>query len=106
MPRQGATITMEEENELDSTLFENCKKASFYPNIVIRTNDPIYYKYCTQEGLGISLWRKYKTPQSDGLVNLSVKDLQARQTMYLYYKRNEANEQVKDFIHFLSEREF
>ena len=104
--RHERFITMEEEHEFDSTLFENCKKANFYPTIAVRTNDPIHYKYCTQAGLGISLWRKYDTPQPDGLVNLNVTNLQARQTMYLYYKRTQTNNQVKNFIEFLSTREF
>ena len=104
--RHQSFITMESEGEPDSTLFDNCKRADFHPNVVVKTNDPQYYKRCTQAGFGISLWRKYKLPQPDNLVNLSVSDLQARQTMYLYYKPNITNADLKDFIDFLKDREF
>lgn len=99
-------VTMETEKELNSVLFENCRAAGFHPNVVVQTNDPQYYKYATKAGIGISLWRKYHGDQKDGLVDLSVSDFYARQTMYLYHKPLYSNAAVKDFIEFLSQREF
>ena len=104
--RHQPFVTMEKETELNSVLFESCKAAGFYPNIVVQTNDPQYYKYATQAGLGISLWRKYSTPQNDGLVNLSVSDFYARQTINLYYKPPHSNAAVSNFIEFLKHRSF
>ncbi|MBQ9784501.1 MAG: LysR family transcriptional regulator [Clostridia bacterium] len=102
--RHQSFVTMETEGELNSALFESCKKAGFFPNIVVQTNDPDHYKYSTKHGLGLSLWRQYKTPQPDQLVNLSVSDFQVRQTMYLYYRRNALNEQIQNFIDYLTAR--
>ena len=103
--RHQSFITMETEDELNSVLFESCKKAGFYPNVVVQTNDPDHYKYSTRHGLGISLWKKYKTPQPDQLVNLSVSDFQFRQTMYLYYKRGAMSDALRGFIDHLIARE-
>ena len=100
--RHQPFVTMEKETELNSVLFESCKAAGFYPNIRVMTNDPQYYKYATQAGIGISLWRKYSTPQNDNLVNLTVSDFYARQTINLYYKLPHANTAVADFIEFLN----
>lgn len=104
--RHQPFVTMEKEKELNSVLFESCKAAGFYPNIAVQTNDPQYYKYATQAGLGISLWRKYISSQNDGLVNLSVSDFYARQTINLYYKAPLANTAASNFIDFLKHREF
>ena len=104
--RHQPFVTMEKETELNSVLFESCKAAGFYPNIRVMTNDPQYYKYATQAGIGISLWRKYSTPQNDNLVNLTVSDFYARQTINLYYKLPHANTAVADFIEFLNTWKF
>ena len=104
--RNESFLTMDAESELNSVLQEGCKNADFYPNIVIRTNDSQCYKRCSQAGLGIGLWRKYDEPKNDGLAYLAVEDFHARQTMFLYFKRAQTNNQVKNFIEFLSKREF
>ena len=104
--RNQSFITMDTNTELNSALLEGCKNADFYPNIVIRTNDPSYYTRCVQNKLGIGLWRKYNDPKNDGLEYLTVTDFHARQTMYLYFKRNTGNEALNSFVDFLTAREF
>ena len=104
--RNEPFLTMDSENELHSALLEGCKNADFYPNIVMRTNDPQCYKRCAQAGLGIGLWRKYDDPKNDNLAYLTVEDFHARQTMFLYYKRAALNKQLKEFVDFLITRKF
>ena len=104
--RHQSFVTMESENELNSVLFESCRAAGFSPNVVVYTNDQQYYKSATQAGLGISLWRKYNTPSHDNLVNISVSDFNARQTIYMYYKSALMNSALAEFIDFLRKTEF
>lgn len=99
--RHQRFITMENDSDLSSALFQSCKSVGFYPNVVVKTNSPDCYKKCTQRELGISLWRKYSEPSKDGLISLNVIDFQMRQTMYLYYKKGITNQYLKEFIHFL-----
>lgn len=102
--RNERFVTMEEEN-MDSTLLAVCKKAGFYPNIVMLTNDSQCYERSAQAGL-ISLWKAYNEPLPDGLVDLNVTDFQERQTIYLYYKPNAINASIRNFIDFLKSVEF
>ena len=104
--RHQPFVTMETENELNSVLFESCAAAGFYPNVVMQTNDQQCYKYFTQAGLGISLWRKYDEPTFDKIQNLNVSDFHARQTMCLYYKSSFMNSALGNFIDFLHKTEF
>ena len=99
--RHQPFVTMETENELNSVLYECCAAAGFYPNVVMHTNDQQCYKYFTQAGLGISLWRKYNTPASEKMVNLEVLDFHARQTICLYYKSPVLSPTLASFIDFL-----
>ena len=103
--RNESFITMDLESE-SSVLVTECKKAGFSPNIVVRTNDPHYYKKCAQMGLGIGLWRKYAVLSDSELSYLTVEDFDARQTMYLYYKHTPMSRSLKEFIDFLMTRQF
>ena len=105
--RNERFITLEYELGLNSTLFECCKNAGFYPNIVLQTNDRQCFQHSAKAGIGIGLWLKSDlAPAPEGLVDLNVKDLQLRHTLYLYYKNGIVNEQLKDFISFLASKEF
>lgn len=104
--RHQPFVTMEIENELNSVLFDSCKAAGFYPNVVMQTNDQQCYKYCTQANIGISLWRKYSSKSSDRLVNLDVSDFHARQTICLYYKSAHLAPALTEFIEYLKQKEF
>lgn len=103
--RHERFMTMEEAND-DSVLIEICQRAGFYPNVVMRTNDSMCFNYAAQAGIGISLWKAYNEPCLEGLVNLQVKDLQARETTYLYYRPNVTDVRLKGFIEFLKRWEF
>ena len=105
--RHERFITLEYELGLNSSLIECCKNAGFYPNIVLQTNDRQCFRQSAAEGIGIGLWLKSElAPPPEGLVDLKVSDLQLRHTLYLYYKNNIVNEQLKDFISFLTEKNF
>lgn len=104
--RHMPLITMDTENELNSVLFEGCKRADFYPNIIMRTNDSLCYKRCSQAGIGIGLWRKNDSPKEEELAYLSVEDFQPRQTMYLYYRHKRMSAQLGEFIDFLKRWDF
>ncbi|MBQ9773260.1 MAG: LysR family transcriptional regulator [Clostridia bacterium] len=116
-PLVGRTLTMQDlrhqpfvmmgsASDLSDPLIESCKNAGFYPNIVIQTNDAYFYKRCTIEGVGVCLWREYANDTSDNMEYLTVTDFQARETNYIYYKRNLMNETVKHFIDFLKATSF
>ena len=105
--RNERFITLEYELGLNSTLFECCKNAGFYPNIVLQTNDRQCFRRSAEEGIGIGLWLKSKlAPSPSDLVDINVTDLQLSHTLYLYYKNGIVNEQIKDFIKFLTAKEF
>ena len=104
--RHQPFVTMESENELNSVLFESCASAGFYPNVAMHTNDQQCYKYFTQAGHGISLWRKYNTPASEKMVNLNVTDFHARQTICLYHKTPVTSPTLASFIDFIRKTEF
>ena len=105
--RNERFITLEYELGLNSTLFECCKGAGFYPNIVLQTNDRQCFQHSARAGIGIGLWLKSElAPPPSGLVDLNVKDLHLRHTLYLYYKNNIVSEQHKDFINFLTSKDF
>ena len=105
--RNERFITLEYELGLNSTLFECCKNAGFYPNIVLQTNDRQCFRRSAEEGIGIGLWLKSKfAPPPSDLVDINVTDLQLSHTLYLYYKNGIVNEQIKDFIKFLAAKEF
>ena len=105
--RHERFITLEYELGLNSSLFECCKNAGFYPNIVLQTNDRQCFRQGAAAGIGIGLWLQSDlAPAPEGLVDLKVKDLHLRHTLYLYYKNNIVNEQLKDFISFLTSKEF
>ena len=105
--RHERLITLEYELGLNSSLLDCCKNAGFYPNIVLQTNDRQCFRQSAAAGIGIGLWLQSElAPAPEGLVDLSVKDLQLRHTLYLYYKNNIVSEQLKDFISFLTSKSF
>ena len=100
-------ITLEYELGLNSTLFECCKNADFYPNIVLQTNDRQCFSRAAQEGIGIGLWLNYKYAKSpENLIELDVKDLKLHQTLYLYYQNLYSNEVLSDFVNFIMQKDF
>ena len=105
--RNERFITLEYELGLNSTLFECCKNADFYPNIVLQTNDRQCFQQSAKAGVGIGLWLKSKlAPPPEGLVDLNVTDLNLSHTLYLYCKNGIVSEQIKDFVKFLISKEF
>ena len=100
-------ITLEYELGLNSTLFECCKNADFYPNIVLQTNDRQCFRCAAEEGIGIGLWLNSNlAPAPENLVDLWVKDLDIHYTLYLYYKNLSMTDQLKDFVDFIMQKDF
>lgn len=105
--RNERFITLEYELGLNSTLFACCKNADFYPNIVLQTNDRECFRRAAKEGIGIGLWLNSNlAPPPENLLELSVKDLDIRYTLYLYHKNLSTNEQLKEFVDFITLKEF
>ena len=105
--RHEKFITLEYELGLNSTLFECCKNAGFYPDVVLQTNDRQCFRAAASSGIGIGLWLKSRlAPPPENLVELSVKDLNLRHIIYLYYKNNLFGEELKEFIDFITSKKF
>ena len=105
--RNEKFITLEYELGLNSTLLECCKIADFYPTIVLQTNDRQCFRRAAKEGIGIGLWLNSElAPAPKNLVDLDVRDLDIRYTLYLYYKNLSSDEQLKDFVEFIMQKEF
>lgn len=105
--RNESFITLESELGMNSILFDCCKNAGFYPNIVLQTNDRQCFQESAEAGLGLGLWLKSEQdPPPRDLVDLNVKDLQLRSAVYLYYKHACTDEQIVDFIEFILTKDF
>lgn len=105
--RNERFITLEYDLGVNSSLFEYCKNAGFYPEIVLQTNDQHCFRSSAEAGIGLGLWLKTKLAEwPKNLVELSVRDLQMRHVLYLYYKNGIANEEILNFIDFLSSKDF
>lgn len=105
--RNERFITLEFELGMNSTLFECCKSAGFYPNIVLQTNDRQYFINSAVAGIGLGLWLQSDiAPIPESLVELNVTDLQMRHTLYIYYKHPVIGDQLRDFIDFLVSRKY
>lgn len=105
--RNERFITLESELGKNSILFDCCKNAGFYPNIVLQTNDRQCFQEGSEEGIGLGLWLKCdQDPAPKDLVDLNVRDLQLRSSVYLYYKHTYTNAQIRDFVEFILSKEF
>ena len=105
--RNERFITLEYELGLNSTLFDCCKNAGFYPNIVLQTNDRQCFRLSAKQGIGIGLWLKSElAPPPSNLVELKVKDLNLHHTIHIYHKNGVLDEQIKDFIDFIISKQF
>ncbi len=105
--RNESFITLESELGMNSILFDCCKNAGFYPNIVLQTNDRQCFQESSQAGIGLGLWLKCdQDPAPNDLVDLDVRDLQLRSSVYLYYKHACTNAQIRDFVEFILSKEF
>ena len=105
--RNQPFISMGENSNLHKILLRACKNAGFTPRIVMTTNDMACYGKCLARGIGIGLGRERKFVLKDaGVVDLYVTDFEERQTFYGYYRANEQNPWVLDFIDFLRCRDF
>ncbi len=105
--RNESFITLESELGKNSILFDCCKNAGFYPNIVLQTNDRQCFQEGSEAGIGLGLWLKCdQDPAPKDLVDLDVKDLQLRSSVYLYYKPDCTNAQIRDFAEFILSKHF
>ena len=105
--RNEKFITLESELGMNSILFDCCKNAGFYPNIVLQTNDRQCFMDSSVAGLGLGLWLDSDNePAPAGMVDLNVKDLRLSSSVCLYHKHANINDQLKDFVDFITQKEF
>ena len=106
--RNQPFIAMSESSNLYKILLRACKNAGFSPMIVMKTNDASCYGKCIASGMGIGLGRESKSLPSDSasIADLYVTDFEERQVFYAYYRANEQNRWIQDFIDFLRCRDF
>ena len=105
--RNERFVTLEIELGANSILFDCCKNAGFYPNIVLQTNDRQCFMDSTAAGIGLGLWlNSALDPAPRGLVDLDVRDLHLNSSVCLYYKQGVFDEQLNGFVEYLSACDF
>ncbi len=92
-------VTFGAESNMHKTLVRACKNAGFIPKIAIEINDNVCHKICIENNIGIAITRQ--TVDTEKVKILQVVDFDERQTVYIYYKGQSLNAQLKDFMNYL-----
>lgn len=105
--RNERFVTLEIELGANSILFDCCKNAGFYPNIVLQTNDRQCFTESTAAGVGLGLWLESALdPAPRGLVDLDVRDMRLSSSVCLYYKQGILDDQLNGFVEYLADCDF
>ena len=99
-------LSMGEHSSMHRTIFSACETCGFSPNIVILTNDSQCYRKCLEAGIGIGIGRDDSTDNSSEVRFLNVTDLDARQTVYCFYKIEKNHGSLARFTEFLKSTKF
>ena len=97
-------LSMGEDSSMHAILIGACKRAGFTPNIVVQTNDTQCYLRCLEAGIGIGMGRDDPREYSDKVSFLTVTDFDCRQTVYGFYRKENAHGSVEHFLRFLKSR--
>ena len=104
--RNQPFITMGENSSMHRILFSACERAGYTPNVVVQTNDTQCYRKCLEAGIGIGIGRDDPSEYSDKIRFLDVTDFDIRQTVYCFYKKQNAHGNLAHFLSFLKSRTF
>jgi len=95
-------ISMGEHTSTHKMLLTACKNEGFTPNFVVHTNDLQCWNKYIQAGIGIGIGRYNPAgPPNPNIQYLDVVDFIARQTIYVFYKKQSAHGNIKSFLDFL-----
>lgn len=97
-------ISMGEQSNMHKILINVCKRAGFFPNISVQSNDIKCFEKLVAAGMGIGLGRDQKRNPSEKIVYLDVTDFDERYTVYAYYKKQANYGNVKHFLNFLKSK--
>lgn len=95
-------ISTGENTNTHKMLLKACRNEGFTPNFVIHTNDLLCYSKYIGAGIGIGVGRTDTLEsKNNSLQTLDVTDFVARQSVYVFYKAQTAQGNIKDFLQFL-----
>ncbi len=98
-------ISMGEHTSTHKMLSAACKSEGFSPNFIVQTNDLLCYNKYVQAGIGIGIGRYNPgEPEVSNIENLNVVDFIARQTIYIFYKKQSVHGNIKTFLDFLQSK--
>ncbi len=95
-------ISWGEESNMHRILVGACKKAGFYPNISVMSNDMKCHEKLIESGIGIGLARENLNKEAkDNIKALDITDFDEIYSVCSYYKKQAAYGNVKLFLNFL-----
>ncbi len=98
-------ISTGENTNTHKMLLKACRNEGFTPNFVIHTNDLLCYNKYIEAGVGIGVGRTDTLEsKNNSLTALDVTDFIARQSVYVFYKTQTAQGNIKDFLQFLKSK--
>ena len=100
-------ISLGESSNMHKILLSACNRAGFTPEINVLCNDMKYYEKLVESGIGIGIERyNPKSLQLRNIAYLDVSDFNEESTVYAYYKKSTAHNNIKQFLQFLSSKDF
>lgn len=93
-------ITLDENSNMHSMLFDKCQMAGFVPKVVAKTNDVLCYEKMIASGFGIGLMRETGNNPKN-IRSLNVVDFNEKYKVYTYYKQENESKNVSQFLQFL-----
>ena len=98
-------VSMGENNDMQKTLRNACKKVGFTPNVIVQCNDILCFDRCMQEGIGIGVVREIKPESYTSQIDyLDISDFNFPYVVHGFYKKQAYYGNVKKFIDFLLEK--
>ena len=94
-------ISIGEHSNMHKILINACRRAGFYPNIAVQSNDMKCFEKMVESGMGIGLGRERPLGSEDKIEYLDVLDFDEKYSVYAYYRHSENYGNVKHFLSFL-----
>lgn len=103
--RDRAFVSMSQYGSQYRLLAEACSKVGFTPKLTAQINDVACFARFIESGLalGVGGERSIRMHYPTRMQMLEVADFQIRQTVYLYYKRENDHGGIRRFMNFLKE---